>query len=186
MLFWGAPTITSSWRLSPGARQAADGHATNENRLRPSSSFDPEFLRKAARLAREREILECPSEQNWRDTRNDHFRSALRTGRRSFFGWQFLASHVISFRPRLFGARPIDEGGPVGSGPRCESGGKPPFGRARLKVRTFSRPGAMALTMRRTTVNLTHDAGAPRGKRRDVAGLRPTAPVARTGGSEAG
>jgi hypothetical protein len=137
MLFLGAPTITSSWRLSPGVRRAADGHATNENRLRPSSSFDPEFLRKAARLAREREILECPSEQNWRDTRNDHFRSALRTGRRSFFGWQFLASHVISFRPRLFGARPIDEGGPVGSGPRCESGGKPPFGCARLKVRTF-------------------------------------------------
>jgi hypothetical protein len=46
-----------------------------------------EFFRKTARLAREREVLECASEQNWRNAGNDHFRSALRTCRRSVFGW---------------------------------------------------------------------------------------------------
>jgi hypothetical protein len=58
------------------------------------------FVRPHVLHASERS-LECPSEQNWRDTRNDHFRSALRTCRRSFFGQQ-LASHVTSFPPRLF------------------------------------------------------------------------------------
>ena len=92
---------SSRWHLSPGARRAADRHTANENRLGLSTSLEPEVFRKTARLAREREILECPSEQNCRDTRNDHFRSALRTCRRSFFGQQ-LASHVTSFPPSLF------------------------------------------------------------------------------------
>lgn len=43
--------------------------------------LDPDFFRKSARLAREREILERASEQNWRDAGNDHFSSALRTCR---------------------------------------------------------------------------------------------------------
>ena len=57
-------------------------HFSN-NKTRPSTGFlmplDPKFFRKTARLAREREILVRPAEQNWRDAGNDHFRSALGT-----------------------------------------------------------------------------------------------------------
>lgn len=50
-------------------------------------------------LQTECEILEFPTEQNWFDTDNDHFRSADGTRRRSpCFRRHFLASHVISSR----------------------------------------------------------------------------------------
>jgi hypothetical protein len=64
----------------------------------------------AARLTRQRELLERAAEQNRRDAGNDHFRSALRAHRRSgLFGWQLLAHHVISYHPTLFGANSTDE-----------------------------------------------------------------------------
>jgi hypothetical protein len=78
--------------------------------------LDPEFFRKTARLARERQVFECPSEQNWRDAGNDHFCSALGTCRRSVVGRHFFAGHVISFHARLLGARPIGEGARSGAG----------------------------------------------------------------------
>jgi hypothetical protein len=98
-------------------------HFSN-NKTRPSTGFlmplDPEFFRNTTRLAREREVLECPSEQNWRDAGNDHFCSALGTCRRGFFGWHFFASHVISFHARLLGASLIGEGSPIRRGLRTE------------------------------------------------------------------
>jgi hypothetical protein len=67
--------------------------------FRSSTALDPELFRGTALLACEREILEFPAEQNWFDTDNDHFRSAVRTCRRSsYFEWRFWNSHVISFR----------------------------------------------------------------------------------------
>ena len=64
-----------------------------------STALDPEFFRRTALLTCEREILKFPAEQNWFDTDNDHFHSAIRTCRRiSYFGWRFWNSHVISFR----------------------------------------------------------------------------------------
>jgi hypothetical protein len=91
-------------------------HFSN-NKTRPSTGFlmplEPEFFRKTARPAREREVLERPSEQNWRDASNNHFCSALGTCRRGFFGWLFFASHVTSFHARLLGASPIGEGSPI-------------------------------------------------------------------------
>jgi hypothetical protein len=64
-----------------------------------STALDPEFFRRTALLACEREILEFPAEQNRFDTDNDHFHSAVRTCRRSsYFRWRFWNSHVISFR----------------------------------------------------------------------------------------
>jgi hypothetical protein len=64
-----------------------------------STAVDPEFFRRTALLTCEREILEFPAEQNWCDTDNSHFHSALRTRRRSpCLRWYFLTSHVISFR----------------------------------------------------------------------------------------
>jgi hypothetical protein len=44
-----------------------------------SNAFEPELFRKTALLACEREILEFPTKQNWFDTDNDHFRSAVGT-----------------------------------------------------------------------------------------------------------
>ena len=89
----------------------------SNNKTRPSTGFlmplEPEFFRKTARPAREREVLERPSEQNWRDASNNHFCSALGTCRRGFFGWLFFASHVTSFHARLLGASPIGEGSPI-------------------------------------------------------------------------
>jgi len=48
---------------------------------RPTSSnaFEPELFRRTALLACESEILEFPTKQNWFDTDNDHFRSAVGT-----------------------------------------------------------------------------------------------------------
>src|SRR4029450_10261714 len=89
--------------------------------------LDPEFFRKTARLARERQVFECPSEQNWRDAGNDHFCSALGTGRRSFFRGQFFASHVVSFHARLPGAGLIGAGSPVRKGFVSARGGGPLF-----------------------------------------------------------
>jgi hypothetical protein len=66
--------------------------------FRSSTALDPELFRGTALLACEREILEFPAEQNWFDTDNDHFRSAVRTCRPSYFGWRFWSSHVLSFR----------------------------------------------------------------------------------------
>src|SRR5580658_5665455 len=64
-----------------------------------SNALDPEFFRRTALFTCEREILEFPTEQNWYDADNDHFRSAERTRRRSpGFWWHFLTSYVISFR----------------------------------------------------------------------------------------
>lgn len=96
-----------------------------------------EFFRKTARLAREREVLECASEQNWRNAGNDHFRSALRTCRRSVFGWQFLPGHVMSFHARLLGTGPIGEERPVrrGASPRMRQAGLCSL--RRLEVRAF-------------------------------------------------
>jgi hypothetical protein len=42
-----------------------------------STALDPEFFRRTALLTCEREILEFPAEQNWFDTDNDHFHSAI-------------------------------------------------------------------------------------------------------------
>ena len=68
-----AHLTTLGWRLGTG---------------RLSTSLDPECFRETARLARKREILVRPAEQNRRDSGNDHFRSALGTRpRRAFFGW---------------------------------------------------------------------------------------------------
>jgi hypothetical protein len=98
-------------------------HFSN-NKTRPSTGFlmplDLEFFRNTTRLAREREVLECSSEQNWRTADNDHFCSALGTCRRGFFGWHFFASHVISFHARLLGASLIGEGSPIRRGLRPE------------------------------------------------------------------
>ena len=67
--------------------------------FRSSTALDPELFRGTALLACERESLEFPAEQNWFDTDNDHFYSAVRTCRRSsYFEWRFWNSHVISFR----------------------------------------------------------------------------------------
>src|SRR6266540_4384225 len=89
---------------------AADRHTINESRFFGSSaSLDPKFFCMTAFCTCEREVLECSSEQNWCDTSNDHFCSALGTRRRSFFRWQFFASHVISFHARLPGAGLIGE-----------------------------------------------------------------------------
>ena len=107
-----ADQVCAIWNTSPTIR------------TRPSTGFllplEPEFFRKTARLAREREVLERPSEQNWHDAGNNHFCSALGTCRRGFFGWLFFASHVTSFHARLLGASPIGEGSPIRRGLRPE------------------------------------------------------------------
>jgi hypothetical protein len=63
-----------------------------------SIALNPEFLRRTAHLTNEREILEVPTEQYWRDTDDDHLRSADRTCRGTpRFRCHFLTGHVISF-----------------------------------------------------------------------------------------
>jgi hypothetical protein len=69
--------------------------------LRLSGSIDFEFFRKAAFLTQERELLESAWQQNWRDTGNNHFRSALRTRRLDIcVRNKFPADHVFSFRSK--------------------------------------------------------------------------------------
>jgi hypothetical protein len=151
-----------------------------------SNALDPELLRKTACLACEREILEFSAEQNWRDARNDHFRSAFGTCRRRSFRWQFLACHVISFHPRDWRKRDQSvEGRPVGEGfvPNWVAGlpSLSPF-----CVPDHFKARWCAPTMRRAAFKSRHDGDAPRGKRRGVADPRPTKPVVRTRGFERG
>ena len=145
---------------------------------RISSSFDPEFFRKIARLTREQEVLECPAEQNWRDADNDHFRSALRTRRRiSFFGWQFLANHAISSHPTLFEARSTDERSPVRRGLRPEQRPQTSVRFAPLEDRAFQIQALRTGAPLCTTFKLSTISAHLFGKKRGAAGLRPTAPA---------
>ena len=124
-----------------------------------STALDPEFFRGTAVLACEREILEFTAEQNWRDTENDHFGSAVRTRRRSScFERGLFTSHVVSFR------RSEDNGDPsrvpvVELKIRCL---------AVASSRSFSMgPGLLRMTGRQPPppLNLRHNADASHGKR---------------------
>ena len=93
-VFFGAPNT-----YSPLTATTWDTPYWHRRQLGLSASFDLEDFRRTTLLACEREFLEFTEEQNWCDTDNDHFRSAIRTRRRSpYFGWRFLVGHVVSFR----------------------------------------------------------------------------------------
>jgi hypothetical protein len=97
-----------------GRTSASIRRRRSRRKLAMSTSFDADFCRVTARVARQRELLECAAEQNRRDAGNDHFRFALRAHRRSvLFGWQLLASHMMSYHPTMFGASSTDERNPV-------------------------------------------------------------------------
>ena len=72
-----------------------------------SISLDPDVLGEAARLTCQREVFKFAAEQKRLDTRNDHFRPALRACRRRWFRWRVPASHMIAFNPELFGASSV-------------------------------------------------------------------------------
>src|SRR5205085_5518730 len=98
----GTRLLLEGCRLPSGHTKTELGALTNGPNRRPAlphnsgqsgtppNTFEPELFSRTAFLACESEILEFPTEQNWFDTDNDHFRSAVGTCRRSFcFGWRF-------------------------------------------------------------------------------------------------
>ena len=156
-----------------GEERGRRSRTISSGRFRITNALEPELFRRTALLACQSEILEFPTKQNWFDTDNDHFRSAVGTCRRRFcFGWRVWNCHVISFRrsdvertPRRVLVLVCEEGPDALQGHLGHSS----MGR----IRMAAPAGSFALKLR-------HSADACHGRRRVAADLRPTIPAAHT------